>query len=148
MKLTLETTIMAPIEAVFATMTEIERWPDIISGISDIEVLTAGPMAIGTTFRETRQMYGRTATEEMTVAEFNAPHLFVLTAENHGTFYRAEHVLEPDGENTRMKMSFEGTPVTLFARLLSPLGLFMKNSVKKMLEADLAELKSAAEQRS
>ena len=145
MQISVATTVDASPERVFAVATAIPRWPEVIRGIGRVEILTPGAVAMGTRFRETRVMYGREATEEMTVAELDPPKSFVLTAENHGTRYRAEHTFVPDGRGTRLTMTFSGKPVTLLARLFMPLGLLMAGSLKRTLEADLADLKRAAE---
>jgi uncharacterized protein YndB with AHSA1/START domain len=146
-QLTTSTIIRAPVERVFAVVTDIARWPEVVGGIDSVEMLTEGPVAVGTRFRETRKIHGRVATEEMTVAEIKAPDLFVLTAENHGTRYRAEHYFEAVDEGTRLSMTFAGRPVTWLARLMMPIGLLMSGSVKRLLEADFADIKRAAEER-
>lgn len=145
MRIKVETVIAAPIETVFALMTDLARWPDAISAIDRIDVLTDGPVAAGTRFRETRRMFGREATEEMTVAELSPPTRFVLTAFNHGTAYHAEHVLAATEGGTRLTLIFDGTPKTMMARLMLPLGLLMRGTVTKQLAADLADIKRAAE---
>ena len=126
-------------------MTDFPRWPQVIAAIERVDVLTDGPVGVGTRFRETRRMFGREATEEMTVAELTSPSRFVLTAYNHGTAYHAEHVLTAVEGGTRLKLVFDGTPKTVTARLLSPLGLMMRGTVMKQLSADLADIKRAAE---
>jgi hypothetical protein len=88
-------------------------------------------VAVGTRFRETREMFGRKATEEMTVAEIEPPRRLVLTAFNHGTAYRVEHLLTAESAGTR---------VTLAARLLMPLGLLFRGTVRRQLVSDLADL--------
>ena len=92
-------------------------------------------------------MFGRNATEEMTVAELDPPYRLVLTAFNHGTAYRAEHVLEAEGTGTRLTLIFEGRPVSLAARLFAPLGWMFMGTVKRQLTSDLADLKREAERR-
>ncbi len=142
-----EATTAAP-EVAFATATDIARWPQFITGIDSVEILTTGPVAVGTRFRETRLMHGRTATEEITVKELEAPRFFVLSALSHGTHFRAEHRFEPDGDGTRMTVLFEGRPMTLLARLLTPLALLVIGSVRREIAADLAGLAREAERRS
>ena len=145
MELRLETIIDAPAERVFAALIDVERWPERISAITGIEMLTAGPLAEGSRFRETRRMFGRDATEEMTVAELAAPARLVLTAFNHGTEYRITHLLAPAGPRTRLTLVFAGVPRTLTARLLAPLGALMAGSVRSQVEGDLADLKRHVE---
>jgi hypothetical protein len=145
MQCSVERLFAAPREIVFAVAIDIPRWPEVISSIDRIELLTPGPIAVGSRFRETRRMFGREATEEMTVSELAPPQRFVLTAENHGTRYRAEHVLAPADTATRLTLVFSGEPVSFSARLLSPLGWLMSGHLKKQLEADLDDLQRAAE---
>ena len=96
-------------------------------------MLTPGPVAVGTSFRETRIMFGRQATEEMTFAEVEPPHRFVFTAFNHGTAYRAEHTFAADARGTRMRLAFEGQPSTLVSRLFAPLGRLFAGTVQRQI---------------
>ena len=147
MRIGVETLVEAPPEVVYAAVADIPAWPGYIATIARIELLSSGPVAEGTRFRETRMMFGRPATEEMTVADMAPPHRLVLTAFNHGTAYRAEHLCEPHGEKTRLRLEFEGRPVSLAARVFAPIGLVFLRSVRRHLEADLADLKREAERR-
>ena len=147
MRIGLETLIHAAPARVFALVADIARWPDFMSAIERLEVLTPGPVAVGTRFRETRTMFGRSASEEMTVAEFAPPHRLVLSAHNHGTAYRSEHIFEPAGEGTRLRMVFGGVPTSVLAKLMVPLGWLFLGAVKRQLAADLADLKREAERR-
>lgn len=135
----------APPERVFVLATDVARWPELITAIGRVELLTPGPLDVGTRFRESRTMYGREASEEMTVAALEPPRRFVLTAESHGTRYRADHTFEAERGGTRLTLDFEGVPVTLAARLAMPLGWMLRGSVRRHLEQDLADLKRAAE---
>ncbi len=139
------TRVDAPIEFVFARALEVPRWPEMIPGIKAVEVLTAGPIAVGTRFLETREMYGRLATEEMEVTGIEAPRSFTLEAHAHGTHYGARHSFDPHGSATRMKLEFAGRAESLFARMMTPLGWLMTNSVRRLLLADLEALKGAIE---
>jgi len=145
MKIEVETLIAASPEAVFAILTDISRLPEVLAGIEQVEVLTPGPLAVGTRFRETRRMFGRLATEEMTVAEIVPSERFVLTAFNHGTRYRAEHVLDTAGTGSYVRLRFEGRPETPLAWLMAPLGWMFQSGVKAQLASDLADIKRAAE---
>ena len=145
MQITVETLINAPRAEVFALAIDLARWPEFIKAIEKIEVLTPGPVRVGTRFRETRRMYGRRATEEMTLAELAAPERIVLTAENYGTRYRIQEHFIAEAAGTRIRIDFEGTPLTWTASLLAPLATAMAGSVKEQLAADLADIKRAAE---
>ena len=147
MRITVQLKIDAPPDVAFALVADIPGWPRVISGIQSVDMLTPGPVAVGTRFRETRLMFGRQATEEMTVAEIEAPRRLILTAFNHGTAYRAEHLFEAHAGGTKLELAFEGRPVTLLARLLTPLGLLVRGTVKRQLTADLTDLAREAERR-
>ncbi|MGH6814477.1 MAG: SRPBCC family protein [Hyphomicrobiaceae bacterium] len=145
MEIRVETRILAPRTKVFALAADIPRWPELIGAIERIEMLTPGPVAPGTRFRETRRMYGRSATEEMTLAEMTPPERFVLTAAAHGARYRVEHIFVPDGNATRLTLAFSAQPTTFLARLFQPLAKPMAGHLRKQLAADLADLKRASE---
>ena len=147
MKIPVECLVAAPPDIAFAAAIDVSNWPRFISGIQSVAVLTPGPVAAGTRFLETRVMFGRQATEEMTFAEIAPPDRFVLTAFNHGTAYRAEHLFAPEGAETRMTLVFEGRPSTLLSRLFAPLGWLFLGTLKRQLERDLADLKAEAERR-
>jgi hypothetical protein len=147
MQIEVETDIAAPPEVVYATITDIAHWQDFLRAIERLEILTPGPVAVGTKFRETRQMFGRSATEEMTVALLDPPRRFDLTAENHGTRYRAEHAIAPTAGGSRLRLVFGGEAMTVGAKLGMLLGAAFKGAVKKQLQSDLADVKAEAERR-
>lgn len=142
---TVEKTIRAAPERVFAISTDLENLAERISGIERVEVLTEGPMREGTRWREPRKMFGKESTEEMWVTAFEPPRSFVVEAESHGARYRTEFRFEPEGLGTRVTMVFGARPLTLAARILSVIGILTMGSVRKMLERDLDEVKRAAE---
>ena len=145
MRIVVDMHAAAPRERVFALSLDIPRWPELIGAIDRIELLTPGPVGVGTRFRETRRMFGREASEEMTVAEITAPERFVLTACSNGTAYRAEHHFATEPGGTRLTLVFNGSPQTIAARLLRPLALALRGTITRPLAADLADLKRAAE---
>lgn len=145
MKIDLSALINAPRERVFGHLTDVAAWPDIIPGCNRVDVLTPGPIMVGTRFVETRTMFGREAIEEMTVSVMEAPSLFIVTAHNHGTAYKVDHILEDVGGQTRLKIIFEGRPESIFAWLFYPLGLCFQGSLKQVLQDDIAAVKAACE---
>lgn len=145
MQVSVSTLAKADPATAFAVALDIARWPERIPDISRVEMLTPGNVRVGTRFRETRMMFGREATETMEVAEIEPPRLLVLTAENHGAVYRAEHRFSPEPGGTRIELTFGGRPVTPMAKILSVLGYAMKGVIRKKLEADVAALARAAE---
>lgn len=145
MEIAVSTYCAAAPAAVFAVATDIEKWPQRISGISRVDLLTEGPVAVGTRFRETRTMFGREAAEEMRVEALEPPSKFVLSAASRGSLYRVVHRFTPRGEGTEIEIVFGAEPRTFAARVFSVLGVLMKGALRKKLQDDIEALARAAE---
>jgi hypothetical protein len=137
--------VAAPPDVVFARATDFRRAPETVTAIVKMEILTSGPVGVGMRFRETRVMFGREATEEMTVTTFEPPRGYTLSAESHGSRYHTELTFVPDGQGTRITMTFQGTPISFMARVMSVLMRPMMKSVMKVCAKDLDDIKAAAE---
>jgi hypothetical protein len=138
--------IGAPIDRVFAIMTNFAHAPNVIQGITKVEVLSAGPVGVGTRFKETRVMFGRDATETMEVTAFDAPRSYTLTALSCGVEFKSAFLFEPDGAGTKVTLSLQGKPRTLLARILSPISrMLMGPMMKKCIVKDMEDVKRAAE---
>ena len=137
--------VAASLEAVFTRAADFANAADTISAITKMEMLTEGPVGVGTRFRETRLMFGREATEEMTVAAFDPPRSYLLHAQSHGSDYRSQMSFEPNGDGTDVVMTFEATPLTLVAKVMSIIFKPMMKSMGKMILKDLDDLKAAVE---
>lgn len=135
--------IEAAPDVVFDRASDFRNAPDVIPAIIRVEVLTDGPIRVGTKFRETRMMFKREATETMEVLEFERPHRYVLGAENCGCRYRMDFRFAPGGRGTDVTMQFDAQPLTLFARMMSVLMKPMMKSMVRMVEKDLDDLKKA-----
>jgi len=138
--------ISAPAERVFRMMCDLEKAPERIDDIKKLEVLTEGPFGVGTRWRETRVMFGKEATEEMEVVGVDPGVGYTVRAESHGTKYVTTMACQSKGiDACRVEFTFGWTPVSLFARVMSPLAFLMKGTLRKCLERDLNCLKRAAE---
>lgn len=140
--ITVQESIAARPEEVFAASSNIPAWAEVIPAITKIEMLTDGPIGVGTRFIETRTMFGREASETMEVIEFEPPSHYVLSAESHGCRYRTEIRFEPDGDATRMSFHFNAEPLTLFAKIMS---FVMKPMMKKMIQLCAKDLQALKE---
>ena len=146
-RLTIDRTIAAPPEAVFEHATNVEQWPEIVPAIVKTELLTPGPVQVGTRFRETRVMFGKEASEEMEFLVLDPPKRYLLGAESHGSRYRTEFTLEPVDGGTKLTMTFRGEPLTFFAKVMT---FMMKPFMGKMLDMcakDLDAIKAHLEGR-
>ncbi len=138
--------IAAPVEAVFARATNLREAVDTIPGIVKMEVLTDGPIAKGTRFRETRIMFKKEAVEEMEISRFEPPHRYDVDADNHGCFYHTEFHFRPKDGGTELEMIFGATPHTFGAKIMSMVVFKpMLKSTAKLIEKDLDAIKAAVE---
>lgn len=144
-RLEIERTIAAPPETVFSRCSDFENSADVVEGIDKVEMLTDGPVGPGTRFRETRTMFGREATEEMEVGAFDPPRRYTLVAESHGARYHSEFLFEEVPEGTRVRLTFDATPVTVFAKIMAVLTRPMQKKVAELLCKDLDDIKASIE---
>ena len=137
--------IAAPPHKVFALFSDLEHAAENIGAIKKLELVTPGPMRKGTRFRETRVMYGKECTEEMEVSDFEPGKSYTVTAGSCGARFATRFDFRAEGSGTRVDVKVDATPVSLFAKLMSPLSGLMMKSMKKCFEQDLHDLKAVAE---
>lgn len=138
--------INAPAARVFEAVTDLHGAPSRISAIKRMEVLTDGPTRVGTKFRETRVMFGREASETMEITAMEPGRSYVTEAGSHGCRYRSELSVRSEGSGSSLTMTFEGTPLTLGAKVMGAImGPMMSGSMRKMIEQDLNDIKRAVE---
>ncbi len=143
--LSCSTRIRATQQQVFDAISDLEHAADRITGIERVEVLTDGPMGVGTRWRETRVMFKKEHTEEMWVTEFDAPNGYRVNAESCGCLYDTAMTVTPDGEEIILEMSFTAKPRTFAAKLMMPLTKVMAGSMRKMTQQDLEDIKNFVE---
>ncbi|MER7955622.1 MULTISPECIES: SRPBCC family protein [unclassified Streptomyces] len=145
-----ERRIQAPPGPVWEAMTDLRGMERMLSGVDKVEVLTEGTFGVGTRWRETRTMFGKQATEEMTVTEAEAPDRYVTVADSHGMHYVSEIALRPEGDGgTMVRMTFSGSPAEgnrlgFVAKLLSGLGA---KAASRALAKDLDDVAASVERR-
>ena len=66
---------------------------------------------------------------------------YTVEADGPGVRYRTEFRFEDDGAGTRVTMTFGGEPTTTVSRILAVLTKPLTGSVRKAVEADLADMK-------
>jgi uncharacterized protein YndB with AHSA1/START domain len=145
--MTIESSVMiaAPVERVFAACSDFEHAAERVTQIESVEMLTPGPVGVGTRFKETRIMFGKRATEEMEIAEFDPPTRYLMIAESHGARYETTFRFTPEQGGTRVTFEFTATPLTFFAKLMSPLGRLMAGTLKKCVTQDLEDVRQHLE---
>src|SRR3954451_3348037 len=94
--------IDAPPDAVFALFADLANAPGRIKGISKMELVTPGPIGVGTRFKETRIMFGRPCTEEMEITAFDPGRSIEIGNHSCGVELRTRFRFVPDGNGTRV----------------------------------------------
>ncbi len=117
--------------------------------MQDVEVLTPRPFGVGTRWRETRTVMGRSATEEMTVTEVAPQRSYRVEATSGGAHHVSTFAFAPSSYGgTDVTTTSGGRPTSTVARVLgavtAPLG---RRAVTRALEQDLADIAAAAERR-
>lgn len=148
MKVEVTQQISAPIERVYAVFTDLPRAAERISGIESVHMLTDQLFDVGTRWKETRVMMGKSATETIWITAADEPNSYIAEAESCGTHYTSTFLFKPVDGGTQVSMAFEGRPVTFLSGLLSPLGILMKGTIRKILAKDFADLAAACESES
>lgn len=137
-------------ETVWGILTDLDRADTVLAGIIALERL-GGPTgyAVGTRWRETRRLFGKTATEDMEVASVDPLRSTRVVASSHGADYVSEFHLDPTAEGTRLTMDFTSAPspgasgvARAFGALLAPLGAAATRSA---MRKDLDDIRRAAE---
>lgn len=144
-QMTITKHINAPVEHVFELASDFANAPQHISGINKVEMLTSGPVGVGTRFKETRIMMKKAATETMEVLAFDRPRSYTLGAFSCGTQYETTFHFDREGAGTNMAMNFKYTPKSFFAKLFSPLAGLMSGMIRKCVEKDMEDIKKAVE---
>lgn len=130
-------------EIAFQYASDLARAADRIEGIAKLELLTDGPVGVGTRFRETRIMFKREATEEMEITKFDPPRSYEVEANSHGCHYHTVYTFTPEGQGTEVTLVFNAHALTMTARIMSFVMAPLMRSAMRCIEADLDDLAKA-----
>lgn len=144
-QVTIKKHIKAPLEQVFDRSADFPNAAKTMSGIERVEMLTDGPVGVGTKFKETRKFYKREATEEMEITAFERPRRYALGCESHGCRYHSELLFQAVDGGTDVELRFQAEPLTAFAKVMSFVMKPMMKGVAKCIEQDLEDIKSSLE---
>ncbi len=101
---------------------------------------------VGLKWEETREMFGKEATETMWITESEVNEYYCTRAESHGSVYITKLSLKTIDNSTLLTMSFNGIPQSIIAKVLSfVMGPLIKKSMKKALTKDLEDIKAYVE---
>jgi polyketide cyclase/dehydrase/lipid transport protein len=142
---TVTTRIDAPLDVVFRRCSDIEHGSARVSGIHQIDMLTPGPIRVGTRWIETRLVLGRADSAEMAVTAFQRNRMFTIRHHKAGVQIDATFWFEPKEGATVVTIEFEAEGGMLPPSLLRPLGWALQRKIERVLAHDLADTKRAIE---
>jgi len=148
-KLTAEQHVNAAPEQVWGVVSDLDSWAAVVSGIKTVQRLDGSPeFGVGTSWRETRVMFGKESTEDMTVSKVDPGRSYTVEAESHGAHYTSVITLAPSDSGTYLTMTFTATTTSTLAAILSKtIGKLFEGSTRKALAQDLQDIATAAETR-
>lgn len=139
--ITVERSIQAPAEAVFAAVAEVEDLPEIVPEVTDVEFLTEATSGVGTRFVETRRQAGRDFVTELEITEHEPPERVRMVAENRGTVWDTLFEVQDQGEGVLLRATMDARAEKLTTRLrnkaMAPL---LRNATQAHLDAVKAHL--------
>jgi len=137
-------TVAAQAATAFQTVADVMNWPAIIRSISSVEVLTPGPIRVGSRLREFRIWLGHRAILELEVATMERPHRFRLLVQHPDLHHEIDYVIDAVYGGCRLMLVFRSRPATAAGKTLQPLmSPFMAIALRDEIENDLSDLAAA-----
>ena len=99
--------INAPAEKVWALIDKLEEWPQWMPSIKKIEMVSKGPLTVGSQLSVTAKVSGLTVTLLMTITEFVPERRVVLEGKALGTKLTRFYMLEPVNGKTKVTIGGE-----------------------------------------
>jgi uncharacterized protein YndB with AHSA1/START domain len=142
-----QVTINSSRAAVWNTITNIENAAEFISGIEKIEIVEKPANGIvGLKWRETRMYFGKPATVEIWITDAVDNEFYKTRAESDGYLFLSTMSISESSGAITLTSSHDYKPQSTAAKLKSITMFLFKGMIKKILQQDLNDIKSAVEQ--
>ena len=133
--------IHCPVEKAFAFTTDAGSWSTWVTFIPEAEQTSKGPVGIGTTFKGTNHLMGRTMQWTAQATEYVKNRKFGKNITSGSVFIEQHNTYEPAKGGLKFTIVYDIT-VNGFLKLLSPV---IVSSVHKELKKSLGNLKQILE---
>lgn len=130
-------TIAAPPERVWEVVADVERWPERIPTVDEVERLDAGPLAVGS---RTRLRQPRLPEAVWTVTELTDGRSYTWESKSRGVTVVAAHLVEPHAEGSRLTLS-----LTVSGAMAGLGWLMTRKMTQQYVETEAASIKKVAE---
>ena len=140
--------ILAEPVAVWRLITDLDRAPQMLSGVVSVERLEGEGYDVGVSWRETRRVLGKETSEDKHVTAVSAPFSTTVSAESRGTRYSTVLRCEPSDLGTVLHIDFSGTSVNPTFGQRIAWALFSKvemRASREELEQDAEDIAREAE---
>jgi carbon monoxide dehydrogenase subunit G len=147
MKIEVSRHVGAEPERVWAAIADVANSAHVISAIESVHMVAGpSPVEVGTTWRETRTVLGRSVTEEMRVTSVDPGRSYTVQAHSSGTDYESMLTVDRAADGAILTMTFAARATTGASRLMSAtLGWVVRGSTRKSLERDVADVATFVE---
>lgn len=145
-KLRVSSEIAAPVGDVFNLFTDIEHAAEHVTAIQEIQMMSTGPLNLGTRWIETREVLGRIDDAQMEITAFERNRAYTVTHHKGGVRIDTVFTFDPTPAGTDVSIEFELNSQGLPPGLLSPLEWAVGGKVRHALSDDLDDLKRSVEQ--
>ncbi len=144
-RINLSISINAAQQTVFNVVSDVENSPDRIDWFEKVNMLTDGPVRVGTKWRETRHMNNRQSVEEWEMTAFENPNYLSAYCDSHGYDVEWTMRVDPEGDGSKLTLDMTTRPRTFVGKLMTPVEWFMSGMMKKIVLKDLESTKAYIE---
>ena len=144
-KMNLSISINAAPETVFDVIADIEKSPERIEWYEHVEMLTEGPVGVGTKWRETRVMNNKKSFEDWELTAFERPSYFTAYCDSHGYDVNYTMRVQPEGDGSKLSLDMTTNPRSLTGKLMKPWEWLMSGMMKKIVLKDLESTRAYIE---
>lgn len=139
------TEIIAEPEVVWRAVTDIDRWPRILSSLASLDRLEGTGFAPGVRWKETRRILGMTAVVEMTVTDVQEGKSFALAASAEDATIGVTYRFKPSSLGTRLEGTVDasGAGMGIGKRVRGIIAGGGAKLAREMIERDLADFRAA-----
>jgi carbon monoxide dehydrogenase subunit G len=141
--------VAAPPAAVWAIIADVVGTAEVIRGIDRVELVSGGsPLQVGTQWRETRTMFGREATQELTVTAVDEGRSYTVTTHTNGADLESTIRVEPGPDGSTLSISLASQSTSRFGSVMAAtVGRAFEGAARSVLAQDLTDIAMAAEAR-
>ena len=144
----LSISINATPEDVFAVVSDVENSPDRIDWYEKVDMLTDGPVRVGTKWRETRRMNNKPSIEDWEITAFDSPNQFSAYCDSHGYDVQWTMRVDAEGDGSRLTLNMSTRPRSFIGKLMTPVEWLMSGMMMKIVRKDLESTKAFIEKAS